>query len=227
LEETQPQEEGRKARILLVDDHPIVLLGLSHLINQQPDMTVCGEAKTAESALNAIETLKPDLMIVDISLKGTNGLDLIKRAKRLAPELPTLVLSIHDEMFYAERALRVGALGYVMKQELTKKLVVAIRRVLNKEIYLSGAMSTALLSQIIKGRSEKAPSRGEPLSDRELEIFQMIGQGQGTRQIAEKLKLSVKTVESHREHIKEKLRLKNATELLQRAFLWVQRHGPK
>jgi DNA-binding NarL/FixJ family response regulator len=220
--EIQPQAENHKARVLLVDDHPVVLVGLTYLINQEPDMMVCGESNDAETALKAIETLKPDLAIIDISLKGTNGLDLIKKARTLWPELPILVLSIHDESLYAERSLRAGAFGYVMKQELTKKLVLAIRRVLRKEIYL---MSTVLLSKIFSRRSDKGSSPLEPLSDRELEIFLLIGRGYSTRQIAEQLNLSTKTIEAHREHIKEKLKLKNATELLQRAFQWVQRLG--
>jgi len=223
--ETRPELQDRKARILLVDDHPIVLRGLSVLVNQESDITVCGEAADAHNALTAIEVLKPDLVIVDISLKGTNGLELIKSAKALHAELPMLVLSIHSESPYAERALRAGAMGYIMKEEMTEKLILAIRRVLKGEIYLSEKMSTKLLSQIIKHPLQKTYLLEENLTDRELEIFQLIGKGYGTRQIAEALNLSMKTVESHREHIKEKLKLKNATELLQRAFQWVQRLG--
>ena len=225
--EAQPQAESHKARIVLVDDHPVVLLGLTYLINQEPDMMVCGEAKDAETALKAIETLKPDLAIIDISLNGTSGLDLIQKTKTLWPELPILVLSMHDETLYAERSLRAGALGYVMKQELTEKLVIAIRRVLEKEIYVSEKMSTTLLSKSIRGRRDKGSFSLEPLSDRELEIFLLIGRGYSTRQIAERVKLSAKTIQSHREHIKQKLKLKNATELLQCAFQRVRRLGSK
>ena len=222
---TRPEVQDRRARILLVDDHPIVLRGLSVLVNQESDLTVCGEAADAHNALTAIEVLKPDLVIVDISLKGTNGLELIKSAKALHAELPMLVLSIHSESLYAERALRAGAMGYIMKEEMTEKLILAIRRVLKGEIYLSEKMSTNLLSQIIKHPLKENYLLEESLTDRELEIFQLIGRGDGTRQIAEALHLSMKTVESHREHIKEKLKLRNATELLQRAFQWVQRLG--
>ena len=223
--ETRPELQDRKVCILPVDDHPIVLRGLSVLVNQESDITVCGEAADAHNALTAIEVLKPDLVIVDISLKGTNGLELIKSAKALHAELPMLVLSIHSESLYAERALRAGAMGYIMKEEMTEKLILAIRRVLKGEIYLSEKMSTKLLSQIIKHPLKENYLLEESLTDRELEIFQLIGRGYGTRQIAEALNLSMKTVESHREHIKEKLKLRNATELLQRAFQWVQRLG--
>jgi DNA-binding NarL/FixJ family response regulator len=225
--ETQSKTEGRRARILLVDDHPIVLSGLSQLINYETDMSVCGQVTNAEAALKTIEDLKPDLVIVDIALKGTNGLDLIKQAKAQQPQLLMLVLSMHNEALYAERALRAGATGYIMKEELTEKLVPAIRRVLNGEIYLSEKMSTQLLSRLVKGPLEKSSAAVECLSDRELEVFQLIGQGYSARQIADQLHLSVKTIESHRERIKAKLKLGNATELVQHAFHWVQGLGSR
>jgi DNA-binding NarL/FixJ family response regulator len=216
----QPVSDNPQARILLVDDHPILLRGLSQLINQEVDMIVCGETADAESALQAIGALMPNLVIVDISLKGTNGLELIKSAASRPPELPMLVLSMHNELLYAERALRAGASGYIMKEEVTDKLVFAIRRVLNGEIYLSERMSTNLLSQLVRRPTDKSYASLERLSDRELEIFQLIGQGSGTRQIADALHLSIKTVETHRKRIKEKLNLKNAAELVWHAVNW-------
>ena len=225
--ETQSELGNRRARILLVDDHPIVLRGLSLLINQESDIMVCGEAIDAESALKALGALQPDLVIVDISLKGINGLELIKNAKAQYAELPMLVLSMHNESLYAERALRAGATGYIMKEEVTEKLVLAIRRVLKGEIYLSEKMSTKLLSRLVKGPLEKNSATLERLTDRELQVFQLIGQGYSARQIADQLHRSVKTIESHRERIKEKLKLGNTTELVQHAFHWTQGLGSR
>ena len=212
----------KKARVLVVDDHPIVRQGLVQLINQEEDLVVCGDAENAHQAIEAIKLLKPDVAVIDISLKSINGLEFIKNIKVDNAKLPILVLSMHDEGLYAERALRAGAKGYIMKQEATENMLLAIRRVLTGEIYVSEKMGAKMLHQLVAGRPEAGSSPLDRLSDRELEVFQLIGQGLGTRQIAEELHLSVKTIESYREHIKEKMKLKNATELVQHAVQWVK-----
>jgi DNA-binding NarL/FixJ family response regulator len=209
-----------KNRILLVDDHPIVRQGLAELIDHEKDLSVCGVADDIHQALEQIVALGPDLVIVDISLKGSNGIELLKNIKVRYPKQAVLMLSMHDESLYAVRALRAGAAGYVMKQEATEKVLTAIRQVLNGEIYLSERMEKKMMHQLVGGRSARTGSPLEDLSDRELEVFNLIGQGHGTRQIAEELHLSIKTIESHRAHIKEKLNLKNATELVQHAIQW-------
>jgi DNA-binding NarL/FixJ family response regulator len=209
-------------RLLLVDDHPILRQGLAQLINQEKDLVVCAETSTAHAALEAIAVHKPDLCVIDISLEGSNGIELLKNIKARFPKLPVLVLSMHDESLYAERVLRAGAKGYVMKQEATEKVLVAIRRVISNEIYVSDKLSNRMLHQFVGGKSPQGDSPLERLSDRELEVFQLIGQGHGTRQIAKELHLSVKTIESYRAHLKQKLELKNGTELVQHAIQWVQ-----
>lgn len=221
---TQSSLRRAKHRVLLIDDHPILRQGLAQLINQEADLMVCGEAEEAPKAFDAIATLQPDVAVVDISLKGGNGLELIKNVKARFPNLPLLVLSMHDESLYAERALRAGGLGYIMKEEAIGNLLNAIRRVLNGEVYLSDKMKVRLLNQLVNGRVKPGTSAIDQLSDRELEVFRLIGEGRGTRQIAEELHLSVRTVEAYREYIKDKLNLKNATELVQHAFQWVH-HG--
>jgi DNA-binding NarL/FixJ family response regulator len=209
-----------KHRILLVDDHPIVRQGLAELIDHQKDLMVCGTAEEVHQALDQIAALGPDLVVVDISLKSSNGIELLKDIKVRHPKLPVLMLSMHDETLYAVRALRAGASGYIMKQEATDNVLTAIRQVLAGEIYLSERMEKKMMQQLVGGRSARTGSPLEDLSDRELEVFNLIGQGHGTRQIAEELHLSIKTIESHRAHIKEKLKLKNATELVQHAIQW-------
>jgi DNA-binding NarL/FixJ family response regulator len=204
-------------RILIADDHPIMREGLAQLVAAEKDLTICGEFEDAASAFSAIPTLKPDLALVDISLKASSGIELLKNIKAAHPRVQVLVLSMHDEALYAERVLRAGASGYIMKQEAPERVLVAIRKVLAGEIYLSEKMSSKLMHQLIGGRTASG-SLIDRLSDRELEVFGLIGQGHGTRQIAEELHLSIKTVESHRAHIKEKLNLKNATELVHRAI---------
>ncbi len=224
---SRPAEATPPARVLLVDDHPIVRQGLAELIDQEPDLSVCGEAKSAAEAWQVIETSHPDIAIVDISLQDTSGIELIKDLKVRHPELPVLVLSMHDEGLYAERALRAGAKGYVMKEEATERLMAAVRRVHGGEMYLSERMSSRLLSKLVDGAHEIGSSPMERLSDRELQVFELIGRGCGTRQIAEKLHLSIKTIESHREHIKSKLKLANSAELFQHATSWVQFERPR
>jgi len=209
-----------KKAVLVVDDHPLMRQGLALLINQQQDMQVCGEAEEAQAAMHAIAHLHPDIMILDISLTGPDGLELLKNIRATSPDLPVLILSMHDEAIYAERALRAGANGYIMKQEATEKVLIAVRRILNGEVYLSECMSNKMLQQYIGGAPRMIQSRIASLSDRELEVFRMIGEGRATREIAEDLHLSVKTVETYQAHIKEKLALRSGRELIQHAIQW-------
>jgi DNA-binding NarL/FixJ family response regulator len=212
-----------KVRILLVDDHAVVRFGIAQLINRQPDLSVCGEEEDASRAMSAIEILKPNLVIADISLKDSSGLELMRNIKVQYPGLPVLVVSGHDESVYAEIAFRAGALGYLMKEEALDKIVLAIRRVLSGAIYVSDSLAAKMLQQQIRGQTNINESPVKSLSDRELEVFQLIGQWKTTREIAEELHLSVKTIEYYREQIKRKLSLKNAAELTQRATSWVGR----
>lgn len=214
----EPPKKNNARRILIVDDHPVMREGLSLLLAHEKDLEICGEFEDASRAFDAIAQLKPDIAIVDLSLKGSSGLELIKNIKTNYPKVIILVLSMYDEALYAERVLRAGAAGYIMKQEATEKVLVALRQVLNGGIYLSEKMSDKFMHQLVGGKPAAGGSLMERLSDRELEVFGLIGQGRGTRQIAEQLHLSVKTIESHRAHIKEKLNLKNATELVHRAI---------
>ncbi len=209
---------SRKKTVFIVDDHPLLRQGLALLIDREADLTVCGEAEEAQAALMAIGEKKPDILIVDISLNGPDGLDLLKNLRMLYPDLPVLILSMHDESIYAERALRARANGYIMKQEATEKVLVAVRRILDGEIYLSDRMANKLLHQYVSGASADAHSQLSTLSDRELEVFRLIGEGRGTRQIAEKLHLSIKTVETYQAHIKDKLSLRSGRELVQHAI---------
>lgn len=206
-----------KHKILLVDDHPIVRKGLALLINQENDIEVSGEASDIEEALKCVSANKPSVAVVDLSLKGDNGLELLKLLKLRYPKVLTLVLSMHEESLYAERTLRAGAKGYIMKQEGTEKVVSAIRKILQGEIYVSEHLATKMLGRIAENPQPEDRSPVEKLSDRELEVFQLIGSGLSTREIAEKLHISIKTVESYREHLKEKLKLKNSTELVHQA----------
>ncbi len=209
-------------RVLIVDDHPLMRKGVGQLIDQQVDLSCIGEAEDAPSAMTAMEKLQPDVALIDISLNGASGIELLKNAKARFPKLKMLVLSMHEESVYAPRALRAGASGYIMKQEGTEKVLTALRKIIRGEIYVSERLSATMLSGMVHGRSSVARSPVEELSDRELEVFSLIGQGHGTRPIAEKLHLSVKTIESHRAHIKEKLNLQTATELVHHAVQWVQ-----
>jgi DNA-binding NarL/FixJ family response regulator len=212
--------------VLLVDDHPIVRQGLALLIDREPDLAVCGEAEGAHTAYHAIATLRPDLVVLDISLSGPDGLDVLKEIRISTGSLPVLILSMHDESIYAERAMRAGANGYIMKQEATEKVLVAIRRILGGGVYLSERLTSTMLQQFVRGASPAktaAPVMTSPLvnlTDRELEVFRLIGSGHSTRQIADELHLSVKTIESYQAHIKEKLALRNARELVQHAIEW-------
>jgi len=208
-----------KAKVLIVDDHPIVRQGLSELINHEKDLAVCAQAEDATEAMIAIKSAKPDVAVVDISLKEKNGVELIKDIKAQYPNLPVLVLSMHDESLYAERALRAGARGYIMKHEATDKVVTGIRAVLDGQVFVSDKMAARMVYKLVGGGASSG-SAIDNLSDRELEVFNLIGRGLGTRQIAEKLYLSIKTIETYRSHIKEKLSLASAGELLQYAIQW-------
>ena len=209
-----------------MDDHAVVRFEIAQLINKQSDMVVCGEEEDAANALSAIDKVKPDLVIADISLKDSSGLELMRNIKAQYTKLPVLVVSAHDESIYAEIAFRAGALGYMMKQEALEKIVAAIRRVLSGNIYVSDALASKMLQQQVRGKSDIQESPIKSLSDRELEVFQLIGQWKKTSEIAQELHLSVKTIEYYREQIKHKLNLKNSAELTQHATSWVQRELP-
>jgi len=213
-----PRSRGR-AKLLIVDDHPVVRQGLRQLLEQQPGISVAGEAENAREALAALKRLRVDLLICDLALGEHDGLDLIKSVCGAYPRLPVLVLSMHEESFYAERVIRAGARGYIMKQEAPEKLLAAVRRILAGDVYLSERVAPKVLTRL-SGRGAAFSSPIGCLSDRELEIFQFIGAGYGTQEIAEKLTVSTKTVETHRQHIKEKLRLSDASELLRYAIQW-------
>jgi DNA-binding NarL/FixJ family response regulator len=215
-----PVELRTRRTVLVVDDHPLLRQGLAMLINQQKDMQVCGEAEDVHAAMQVIAQKRPDIVIVDISLKGPDGLELLKSIRTTDPDLPVLILSMHDEAIYAERALRARANGYIMKQEATEMVLVAVRRILDGDVYLSDAMSKKMLQQYIDGAPSVLQSRIATLSDRELEVFCRIGEGRGTREIAEELHLSIKTVETYQAHIKEKLGLRSGRELIQHAIQW-------
>ena len=218
---TENANQIRK-KVLIVEDHPIMRSGLAQLIGQESDLAICGEAEDVHGALKAIEKSKPDIAVVDISLKDSNGIELIKNIKIRWPELAVLVLSMHDESFYAERALRAGARGYVAKAEVSTKVIAGIRQVLSGKVYVSEKITSKMLSNLVGGTKDLDTFPIDRLSDREFEVFELIGQGSQTRQIAGKLHLSVKTVDAHRDHIKHKLNLNSATELLKYAVQWVQ-----
>ena len=208
-----PIQPARK-RVFVVDDHPVVRRGLVQTINNEQDLIVCGQGEDTYAAARAIREAKPDVAVVDISLKDGDGIELVKELKRQGLGTPVLILSMHDEMLYAERALRAGARGYIMKQEAPETLIAAIRKVLGGETYVSRSVGGRLLRRVAGGRTSEAVSPMERLTDRELEVFRMIGAGQTVKEIADKLCLSAKTVEAHREHIKEKLDLRTSAELL-------------
>ena len=222
-----PHRPSRKARhrILILDDHPIMRQGLAQLLAHEPDLQVCGEANEAREALESIPKTLPDLLLADLSLPGRSGLELIKDLQLHYPNLKVLVLSMHDESLYAERVLRAGGRGYVMKQEGGRKLLEAIRKVLDGHISVSEKIAGKIL-EIFSGRRQQAASSPvELLSDRELEVFQLIGQGLSTQTIATRLSVSVKTVEVHRVNIKSKLQLATLPELVHQAVRWVESKG--
>src|SRR5579863_2188591 len=218
---------AEKNRILIVDDHPLFCEGVRQVINRHPALVVCGQVSDAEAAMKAVAELEPDLALVDLSLEGSNGLDLIKSLKARHEDLPVLVVSMHDESLYAERALRAGAQGYIMKNQPIKIVREAIFKVLAGDIFLSEKMSTSVLARLLLGKKETLVSPVEQLSDRELEVFQMLGEGKSSRQIAEDLNLTIPTIHSFRNRIKEKLQFKNSTELTLQAMQWVRERMAK
>ena len=214
-----------KSKVLLVDDHPITRQGIKELLDQQPGLVVCAETDNAAEASGLVSKYSPDLAIVDISLKTTNGIELTKNLMAQAPKLPVLIVSMLDETLYAERALRAGAKGYLMKEEAGEKLVAAIGRVLQGEIYVSERVSELMLSRYA-GKQRPADRFGvDQLTDREMEVFQLLGNGFSTQQIAQKLGLSAKTIDSYREQLKTKLKLKTGSDLLRHAINWVRESG--
>jgi len=221
------QSASGKHRVFLVEDHPVTQEGFSLLLSLEADLMVCGRAATADRALVDIKSSKPELVIVDIALPGMDGLALIKHITTLNPHLPTLVLSTLDEAIYAERAFRAGAKGYIMKQEPVERLLLAVRQVLAGDVYLSEAMRIQLFQNSISGSSGDGALGVDRLTDRELEVFRLIGEGVGTQQIAENLGLTISTVETHRTHIKEKIGAKRAPDLVRRAVEWVSEQKPR
>jgi DNA-binding NarL/FixJ family response regulator len=208
---------------LLVDDHPITRAGVAVLIDQESDLCVCGEADSAPKALDVIQKTKPDLVVLDILLKTSSGIELMKNIKALMPDLPVLIMSMHDESLYAQRALRAGARGYIMKQEASEKILTAVRCVLAGDFYLSEKMKVKLLHSLVqKKRSDEVSFPIDSLSDREMEVFQLIGNGFTTRQIAGRLNLSIKTIDSYREHLKLKLGIEKGSELVRHAIQWTR-----
>lgn len=216
-----------KNRVLIVDDHPLFCEGVRRVINRHPALVVCGEVSDADAAMKAVAELKPDLALVDISLDGSNGIDLIKSLKARHEELPILVVSMHDESLYAERALRAGAQGYIMKNQSIKTVRDAIFKVLAGDIFLSEKMSSSVLAKLLLGKKDEIVSPIELLSDRELEVFQMLGEGKSSREIADALKLTIPTIHSFRNRIKEKLQFRNSTELVLHAMQWVRERMAK
>lgn len=217
----QKNQPSRK-RILVVDDHAVLREGLVAQINREPDLVVCGEAEDARQALGSVEKLRPDLVLADITLPGRNGLELIRLIDALQPGLPVLVLSMHDASVFAERVLRAGGRGYISKQQSGHQLIAAIRRVLSGQIYLCDDVSTRLLGNLSGKRTPSVLSPVELLTDRELEVFTMIGKARETKEITRHLGMSAKTVEAHRASIKRKLKLKTGPELTRHAVLWVE-----
>jgi DNA-binding NarL/FixJ family response regulator len=218
----KPTSPPGAKRVLIVDDHPMMRLGLAQLIEDEPNLSLCGEAENAAQALEAIQRLKPDLVLADISLPDKNGLELIKDFLAIQPRLEVLVVSMHDESLYAERVLRAGGRGYIMKQEGGKKLMEAIRQVMSGGVYVSEKISARILESLA-GRRDAGPGAVlRELTDREFQVFRLLGEGKGTRNIAEALHLSIKTVEVHRANIKSKLGISTAPELIRHAVRWIE-----
>lgn len=211
-----------KTRIFIVDDHPMVRRGLAAMIAAESDLVLCGEAEDCASATSEVERLRPDVVILDISLRGTNGIELIKNIKMLDANIRMVVLSVHDESVYALRALKAGAKGYVMKQDVGTRVIEAVRKVHAGQMYVSEQVSTQMLTRLVDGRNELGDSPVSTLSDRELEIVTLIGSGLATREISLQLHVSVKTIETHRAHIKTKVKVATATQLVQFCVRWVE-----
>jgi DNA-binding NarL/FixJ family response regulator len=216
--------QGKKHRVLLVDDHPLVRRGLADVIAREPDLELCGEASDVIEALGVLEQCTPDVVVVDLSLKTGHGIELIEKIKARDTEVKTLVSSMHDETLFAERVLRAGAMGYISKQEPPEMLLKAVRQVLRGEVYLSPRMTSRLLRRVAEGGMPREDPV-QSLSNREVQVYEMIGQGLTVQQIAQRLHLSPKTVETHREKVKQKLNVKNSAELNRRAVQWVLERG--
>jgi DNA-binding NarL/FixJ family response regulator len=216
-------KESGKARILIVDDHPLVRAGLQKLIGQQSDLTCCGEAGSASEAKTAVALHQPDLVILDLRMKSADGLELIKEFRAIQSDVRILVLSQYDAPMYVERALRAGAFGYVVKEQAASEVLQAVRTVLSGEVYLTGGMAALLLGKMVGPKPNSGESGVDELTDRELHVFQLIGSGLSTREIAGQLNLSIKTIETHRENIKRKLNLRGASELVHSATQWASR----
>jgi len=220
--ETAAALPAAKKRVLLVDDHPLTREGLASIINRQPDLEVCSEACNAAEAMASLSKLKPDLIMTDLSMPGRSGIEFLKDVRAILPDVPVLVLSMHDEMHYAERVLRAGARGYLMKDVGAEKVLEVIRSVLSGQAYLSPQMAKHVLDVMVSHNEGGSPI--EKLSDREFEVFQLIGRGKSTKEVATDLRLSVKTVEAHRAHIKKKLQLHDALSLVHYAVCWMESH---
>ncbi|HMP81871.1 MAG TPA: response regulator transcription factor [Verrucomicrobiota bacterium] len=216
------ETQDTRLRVVVVDDHPMVRERLAEIINREPDLHVCGEAEDRAGALRVISRTDPALAIVDLTLKRSHGLELIKDLKVMHPELRILVVSMQEESLYAERVIHAGAHGYITKQEATRRIMEAIRKVLSGDIYLSEKLAVQIAARAFGHRRGSGAASVDSLADRELQVFELIGRGLGTRQIAEELNLDIKTIETYRARIKEKLRLKDASELLRTAITWAQ-----
>lgn len=222
----EASEQDDRKQVLLVDDHPLMRRGMAQLIEDESDLAVCGEAADSGEAIECLRRSRPDVIIVDISLKdGSNGVELIKQLRAMDGQLRMLVSSRHDEQVFAERCLHAGAMGYINKHEAPEHLITAIRRVLEGRVYLSEKMSERMLGRMVHRRGDENAQPVETLSDRELEVFELIGKGMTTRQVAQQLHLSVKTIESYQANIKQKLNLQHNTEVIQRAVQWVLEGG--
>jgi DNA-binding NarL/FixJ family response regulator len=218
----KPDKPSGRVRVMLVDDHPLMRQGMKTLIEQHKRFEVCGEADNAPRALELVAKLQPDLAVVDISLQSTNGIELTKGLRGLCPTMQVLIISMHDENVYAERALRAGAMGYVMKHEAGDKIIAAMEQILEGEVHLSDRVKSRMLHRFVQHRADVLISPMEKLSDREMEVFQLLGNGYGTREIANLLNLSVKTIDSYREHLKEKLGLPTGNDLVRHAIQWTK-----
>ncbi len=219
-----PNDTPAKKRVLIVDDHPIFRAGLNGLVNLEAELTVCGEANDAKQTMQAIEKLHPDLVLLDMSLPGKGGLELLKDIRAIAPQTPVLIISMHDETLYAERVIKAGGRGYIMKQEGPEKIVQAVRKVLSGGISVSESISAQILDAMSGGKSGTSSSVST-LTDREFEVYRLLGQGKEPHEIARTLHLSIKTVDTHRTHIRQKLSLRNATELIHHATRWTAEQG--
>ena len=219
-----PNDAPAKKRVLIVDDHPIFRAGLTSLVNLETELTVCGEANDAAQAMHALEKLHPDLVLLDMSLPGKGGLELLKDIRAIAPQTPVLIISMHDETLYAERVIKAGGRGYIMKQEGPEKIVQAVRKVLSGGISVSERIAAQILDAMSGGKSGTSSSVST-LTDREFEVYRLLGQGKEPHEIARTLHLSIKTVDTHRAHIRQKLGLRNGTELIHHATRWTAEQG--